>query len=85
MGKVVAAPTAGASGIDLPGTMVTLQEIHELEDRAILQSLLIGAGVALVLEKRASLAGAVGGCQAETGSAAAMASAGDCSCLRRRY
>ena len=75
MGKVVAAPTAGASGI-LPGTMVTLQEIHGLEDRAILEALLIGAGVALVLEKRASLAGAVGGCQAETGSAAAMAAAG---------
>ncbi|WP_421873128.1 L-serine ammonia-lyase, iron-sulfur-dependent, subunit alpha [Marinoscillum sp.] len=74
MGRVVAAPTAGASGI-LPGTLVTLQEIHGLDDRTILEGLLIGAGVALILEKRASLAGAVGGCQAETGSAAAMASA----------
>lgn len=74
MGKVVAAPTAGASGI-LPGTMVTLQEIHGLEDQTILEGLLIGAGVALILEKRASISGAVGGCQAETGSAAAMASA----------
>ena len=72
MGRVVAAPTAGASGI-LPGTMVTLQEIHKLEDRKILEGLLVGAGVALILEKRASIAGSVGGCQAETGSAAAMA------------
>ena len=74
MGRVVAAPTAGASGI-LPGTMVTLQEIHDLPDRTILEGLLIGAGVALIMEKRASISGAVGGCQAETGAAAAMASA----------
>jgi L-serine dehydratase len=80
MGRVVAAPTAGASGI-LPGTLVTLQEIHQLEDRLILEGLLIGAGVALILEKRASIAGAVGGCQAETGSAAAMASAAIVHCL----
>ena len=72
MGRVVAAPTAGASGI-LPGTMVTLQEIHRFEDRKILECLLIGAGIALIIEQNASLAGAVGGCQAETGSAAAMA------------
>ncbi len=75
MGRVVAAPTAGASGI-LPGTMVTLQEIHNLTDRKILECLLIGAGIALIIEKNASLAGAVGGCQAETGSAAAMAAGG---------
>ncbi len=80
MGRVVAAPTAGASGI-LPGTMVTLQEIHQLEDQKILEGLLIGAGVALILEKRASIAGAVGGCQAETGSAAAMAAAAIVHCL----
>ncbi|MEL6556654.1 MAG: L-serine ammonia-lyase, iron-sulfur-dependent, subunit alpha [Bacteroidota bacterium] len=72
MGRVVAAPTAGASGI-LPGTLYTLQEIHDLPDNTIYKGLLIGAGIALILEKRASLAGAVGGCQAETGSAAAMA------------
>ena len=72
MGRVVAAPTAGASGI-LPGTMVTLQQTHNLENRTILECLLIGAGIALIIEQNASLAGAVGGCQAETGSAAAMA------------
>ncbi|MEM9896986.1 MAG: L-serine ammonia-lyase, iron-sulfur-dependent, subunit alpha, partial [Bacteroidota bacterium] len=45
-------------------------------DRTIHEAMLIGAGVALILEKRASIAGAVGGCQAETGTAAAMAAAG---------
>ena len=76
----MAAPTAGASGI-LPGTLYTLQEIHQLDDRLILEGLLIGAGIALIIEKKASLAGAVGGCQAETGSAAAMASGAIVHCL----
>ncbi len=80
MGRVVAAPTAGASGI-LPGTLVTLQEIHGLSDSKILEGLLVGAGIALIIEEKASLAGAVGGCQAETGSAAAMAAGGIVYCL----
>ncbi|MCH7412784.1 L-serine ammonia-lyase, iron-sulfur-dependent, subunit alpha [Belliella sp. R4-6] len=80
MGRVVAAPTAGASGI-LPGTLYTLQEIHGLEDKVILEGLLVGAGVALIIEEKASLAGAVGGCQAETGSAAAMAAGAMVYCL----
>ncbi|GAA5033737.1 L-serine dehydratase, iron-sulfur-dependent subunit alpha [Marivirga lumbricoides] len=80
MGRVVAAPTAGASGI-LPGTMFTLQEIHGLDDRKILEGLLVGAGIALIIEQKASLAGAVGGCQAETGSAAAMAAGAIVYCL----
>ena len=80
MGRVVAAPTAGASGI-LPGTLYTLQEIHGFEDRKILEGLLVGAGIALIIEEKASLAGAVGGCQAETGSAAAMAAGAMVYCL----
>jgi L-serine dehydratase len=80
MGRVVAAPTAGASGI-LPGTLYTLQEIHGLSDKKILEGLLVGAGIALIIEQKASLAGAVGGCQAETGSAAAMASGAIIYCL----
>jgi L-serine dehydratase len=80
MGRVVAAPTAGASGI-LPGTMYTLQEIHQLKDDQIIEGLLVGAGIALIIEQKASLAGAVGGCQAETGSAAAMASGAIVHCL----
>ncbi|QNF31475.1 L-serine ammonia-lyase, iron-sulfur-dependent, subunit alpha [Adhaeribacter swui] len=80
MGRVVAAPTAGASGI-LPGVLTTLQDLHQLPDRKIHEALLIAAGIALIIEKNASLAGAVGGCQAETGSAAAMAAGAIVYCL----
>ena len=80
MGRVVAAPTAGASGI-MPGVLFTLQEIHAVEDRKILDAMLISAGVALIMEQKASIAGAVGGCQAETGTAAAMGSAAITYCL----
>jgi L-serine dehydratase len=73
MGRIVAAPTAGASGI-MPGVLVTLQEIHHIEDKKVLEAMLVSAGIALIIEQRASVSGAVGGCQAETGSAAAMAS-----------
>lgn len=73
MGRIVAAPTAGASGI-LPGILYTAQEIHGFSDRQIVEGLLVGAGIALIIERNASIAGSVGGCQAETGSAAAMGS-----------
>lgn len=73
MGRVVAAPTAGASGI-LPGVLTTIQKLHGLEDRKIHEGLLVASGIALIIEQNASLSGAVGGCQAETGSAACMAS-----------
>jgi len=80
MGRVVAAPTAGASGI-MPGVLVTLQEIHGIEDKQILDAILVAAGVALIMEQKASIAGAVGGCQAETGTAAAMGAAAITYCL----
>ena len=80
MGRIVAAPTAGASGM-MPGVLFTLQEIHEVEENKILEAMLVSAGIALIIEQRASLAGAVGGCQAETGSAAAMASGAIVYCL----
>jgi L-serine dehydratase len=80
MGRIVAAPTAGASGI-MPGVLFTLQEIHGIDDKKILEAMLVSAGIALILEQRASLAGAVGGCQAETGAAAAMASGAIVYCL----
>lgn len=80
MGRVVAAPTAGASGI-LPGVLTTMQSIHGTEDQKVYEALLVSAGIALILEQKASLAGAVGGCQAETGSAAAMASGSIVYCL----
>lgn len=80
MGRVVAAPTAGASGI-MPGVLYTLQEIHAVGDEKILDALLIAAGTALIMEQKASIAGAVGGCQAETGTAAAMGAGAIVYCL----
>jgi L-serine dehydratase len=71
MGRVVAAPTAGASGI-MPGILTTLEELHHLEKSTLLEAILVSAGIALIIERRASISGAVGGCQAETGTAAAM-------------
>jgi L-serine dehydratase len=80
MGRVVAAPTAGASGI-MPGVLFTLQEIHNIDDKKILEAIILAAGVGLIIEQNASISGAVGGCQAETGTAAAMASAAIVYCL----
>jgi L-serine dehydratase len=80
MGRVVAAPTAGASGI-MPGVLYTLQEIHAIEDSKIIDAMLLAAGIALIMEQKASIAGAVGGCQAETGTAAAMGSGAIVYCL----
>lgn len=80
MGRVVAAPTAGASGI-MPGVLYTLQELHDLPDDKMQEAMLLAAGIALIIEHKSSLAGAVGGCQAETGSAAAMAAGAIVYCL----
>jgi L-serine dehydratase len=80
MGRIVAAPTAGASGI-MPGVLFTLQEIHNVPDKKILDAMLLAAGIALIMEQKASIAGAVGGCQAETGTAAAMAAGAIVYCL----
>jgi len=71
MGRVVAAPTAGASGI-MPGVLTMLEDLHGFPHRKLLEAMLTAAGIALIIEKRASISGAVGGCQAETGTAAAM-------------
>lgn len=80
MGRIVAAPTAGASGI-MPGVLYTLQEIHSISDKKILEAMLLAAGIALIMEQKASIAGAVGGCQAETGTAAAMGAGAIVYCL----
>ncbi len=80
MGRIVAAPTAGASGI-LPGILFHLQDIHGLSDETILKGMLVAAGIALIIERRASISGAVGGCQAETGTAAAMGAGAIVWCL----
>ena len=81
MGRIVAAPTAGASGI-MPGVLTTLTEVHpDIPKRRVLEGMLVSAGIALIIEKRASISGAVGGCQAETGTAAAMGAGAIVYCL----
>ncbi len=81
MGRIVAAPTAGASGI-MPGVLTTLSELHpHITTRKMLEGMLVSAGIALIIEKRASISGAVGGCQAETGTAAAMGAGAIVYCL----
>ena len=74
MGRIVAAPTAGASGV-LPAVLLPVQEKYALADEEILQALYVSAGFGQVIATRASIAGAEGGCQAEVGSASAMATA----------
>lgn len=72
MGCIVAAPTAGASGI-LPGVLIEYAHQHELTDDDIIKGLFNAAAIGVLIAKNASISGAYGGCQAETGSASAMA------------
>ena len=72
MGCIVATPTAGSAGI-LPGVLLTLQETYDFTDDQLVDALFTAAGIGSVVVARASVSGAAGGCQAETGSAAAMA------------
>ena len=71
MGVIVAAPTAGSAGI-MPGAFIAAQEVYGFSNAEIINALLTAGGVGAVISERASLAGAVCGCQAECGSAAAM-------------
>lgn len=75
MGRIVAAPTAGACGI-LPAAMLTMQEEYGYTDRQLCDALIVAGVVGDVIAARSSVSGAQGGCQAECGSAAAMAAAG---------
>ena len=72
MGKIVAAPTAGASGV-IPGVFFALQNHLGFTDEELAKGLVSAGLIGMVIASRASLAGAIGGCQAECGSAAAMA------------
>lgn len=74
MRRVVAAPTAGASGV-LPAVLIPLQARDGLSDEAMVKALYVAAGFGQVIAARASISGAEGGCQAEVGSASAMAAA----------
>jgi len=74
MGRIVACPTAGSCGI-VPGVLKKIQEIDNLSDEQIAVALMTYAGFGMVIAHRASVSGAVGGCQAECGAASAMAAA----------
>lgn len=74
MGVIAAAPTAGSAGI-LPGVLIAAQEEYSFSDRDALDALLTAAGIGAVTATRATISGAAGGCQAECGTAAAMAAA----------
>lgn len=72
MGVIVAAPTAGSSGI-VPGLLLSLQESYSFSDEQMINALFNAGAIGYLAMRNATVAGAVGGCQAEVGVAAAMA------------
>ena len=72
MRRIVAAPTAGACGV-LPAVLVPLFRRGSVDEEQIVRALYVSAGIGAVIGYRASISGASGGCQAEVGTAAAMA------------
>ena len=74
MGVIVAAPTAGSSGV-VPGVLLSLEEAYDLPEEVILNGLYTAGAVGYLLMRNASVAGAEAGCQAEVGAASAMAAA----------
>jgi L-serine dehydratase len=77
MKKIVAAPTAGSCGV-VPAILLTYEEqFHASEDK-MLKAMYVASGIGEVIAYRAFLSGAAGGCQAEIGSASAMASGALC-------
>lgn len=74
MGKIVASPTAGSAGI-LPASIMTMMEKYGYDDDKLIKAILTAVAIGDVIADNATFAGAEGGCQAECGSAAAMAAA----------
>ena len=74
MGKIVAAPTAGSCGV-LPACLLSVAEERGISEEKTLEGLFTAAGIGLIIAKNATISGAEGGCQAECGSASAMAAA----------
>lgn len=72
MGLIVAAPTAGSAGI-VPGLLLALQEEYHFSDKELIQALYNAGAIGYLAMRNATVAGAVGGCQAEVGVASAMA------------
>ncbi len=75
MKRIVAAPTAGSCGV-VPAVFLSLQEEKCFPDEQMVEALFVAAGIGGVIANRAFLSGAAGGCQAEIGSASAMAAGG---------
>lgn len=73
MGRIVACPTAGSCGV-MPGALYALKYVKKASDDELLKSFIVASGIGNVVAKRATLSGAAGGCQAEIGTATAMAS-----------
>ena len=74
MGLIVAAPTAGSSGV-IPGVFTAIQEEYDLTDDQMMDAMLVASAVGYIITRNATVSGAEGGCQAEMGSASAMAAA----------
>ena len=74
MGLIVAAPTAGSSGV-VPGVLLALSDEHNIDDNALCNGLLTAAAIGYLLMRNSSVSGAEAGCQAEVGAASAMAAA----------
>ena len=74
MGKIVAAPTAGSCGI-LPGALGALIKVRKIPREEVVLSMFTAGAIGMVVANKASIAGASGGCQAECGTASAMAAA----------
>lgn len=72
MGKIVASPTAGSCGI-LPSVLIGVGEKYNLSDEKLIEGLFVAGTIGKIIMEYASVAGAEAGCQAECGSAAAMA------------
>lgn len=72
MQRIVAAPTAGSCGV-LPAILLTYEELKKESEERMVEAMYVAAGIGQVIATRASISGAEGGCQAEIGSASAMA------------
>ena len=75
MGLIVAAPTAGSSGV-VPGLLLAMQDVYSFSDEKVIDALFASGAIGYLAMRNATVAGAVGGCQAEMGVASAMAAAG---------
>lgn len=77
MKRIVAAPTAGSCGV-IPAVLLSYEKDFKISEERMIEALYVAAGIGTVIAERASISGAEGGCQAEIGSASAMAAGALC-------